>query len=501
MKKTVFIILFFFSILSLGAQGTVLDARTVVDLVKQNNAVVRISSAGEELARQVYQQVLGSGRPMISFATDSFGTPLYGYGNRSASGFGVPLVEESHTFAGSLSLSSLLPTGGRASLSVDNSLRVSRPEDGDTWTYNQDPGVGITLFQPIFTNGKFIDGSILSKTRRNAEALWESSRTDSLHTLNGVLLGTFRSLHQIETLRRQVELLKRGVDLAVIRRDVADEDRSRGRISESDLLEIELQVGKQRESLFDASYRLTLSELDTAGLLGLENLSSYTYRPDYREVESLLEELGRDIDTQFNDVSGNPSVLQASLDKEQRELALSLNGLDNAPTLGMGFLMGPRYPDTREDENAFLPSLSELFSSDAGVDVSFGLSVSFDLWDGGVAASRRKADEAALTMASEALMEARRTVQLEVKNLITRMSLLNQRISLLEENIEIDSRLLQREEQLLALGTSTAVNVETVRLALLNRQAEVQNLLGERFLLGLQFLSLTGQSIESFLTE
>ena len=496
--KRLIIIVSLLAAMSLGAEETVLTDADILGMVTGNNAAVRISAAGQELALRIYEQVLGSLKPGISFSTDTYGNPLYGYGNTAYTSYGVTGVIESHTISGSLSVSGMLPTGGNAGFSLDNSLVWSRNGGEETWGIAQNPAAAVSVFQPVFVNGSFLDPQVREKTMRNGEIGWEISRVKDLDTRNRIIGGVLSAVHQVKVLRESVVLLEMGLELADLRLEMAAEDRNRGRISESDLLSIELDVGRQREVLFDAGYRLVLSEIGLAGMLGLESLDGYDFRLDYGMTDRLF---GESADTVAGVLSGNPAALQATLEAEKQELAEDLNGVQEAPVVSLVFQAGPRYPGTREDESDFSASFTDFFADGADVDLSFGLAVQFNAWDGGLSAARRKADRAALVIARESRDEALRAAAEERKTLLARLELIDDRIKLLESNILYDRRLLQREIERRSLGASTKVDVETVRLELLGRERDVTNLRGERYLLGLQLLSLSGESLEDFLLQ
>lgn len=484
--------------LRLGAEEIVLRGADIISLVTENNAAVRISAAGEELARGVYDQILASGRPGVSFSTDSFSSPLYGYSKGAVAAYGFSEETESHTVSAGFSVRQLTPTGGNATLSVDNSLAWSRAVTEEEWEITQDPGLALSVFQPIFVNGRFIDPSVMKNTRRNGEIGVDLSRVRNQETMNNILIGVLSTVLRVSVLRDSVLLLEKSLDLADLRLQMARQDRERGRISESDLLGIELDVGRQREALFDVRYQLALAELDLSGLLGLDEVSGYSFDLDYGATESLLGDRGGGL---ASDLSGNPAVLQAALDAEQARLSEQLNGVEEAPVLSLSFQAGPRYPSARADAGDLTSSFTDLFSEDAGVDVSVNLALQFDAWDGGAARARKQADRAAVVMAEEGEAEARRAAAAERTTLLARLDLLNDRIALLESNIAYDRRLLQREIDRQALGASTNVDVETVRLELESRERDIENLLGERYLLGLQLVSLAGMSVEEFILQ
>jgi len=97
MKRFV-IFLALVAVLRLGAEERVLTGADIVELVQRNNAAVKISASAEEPARGLYEQVLGMGRPRVSFSTDTNTSPLYGYSDRAFTVSGFTQLQESHIY-------------------------------------------------------------------------------------------------------------------------------------------------------------------------------------------------------------------------------------------------------------------------------------------------------------------------------------------------------------------------------------------------------------------
>lgn len=474
----------------LFGEEQILNQEDIIKLVEKNNAAVKISSSGTDLARSIYNQVLKSGNPNISFTTDSFTNPLYGYSNSSFSSTpisGTP-VTESHTVSAGIQLSQLLPTGGTASLSIEDSLSFSRTDSNDSWEISQEPGIGINLRQPVFSNGSIIDFSALENSRRTSLISYEISRMDNLATKNNVLIAVLSSVHRTNILRQSRYIMEKGIILANLRVEMAREDRDRGRISSSELLGIELDVGRQQEALFDMEYQLALAEMEIERLLGIENASSYKFNLNLDNIKNS--------DSLESNTDSNPDVLKAMLNVEQKEIALSLNKLADAPVLNLFLQTGPRYPDGRTDTSDPVSSLTDLFSKDAGINLSFGVAFNMNIWDGGVSRSARESDLISLDISRQNLEESSREVNENRKVLLGKLKLIEDKIVLLKSNIEYDKQLLQREIDLQQRGSSTNVDVETVRLELLSRERDLQNIYGEKYITFLQISALDGKNLE-----
>ncbi len=477
-----------FLALPLFGKESILNTKDIIKLVVKNNATVKISASGTDLARSIYNQVLKSGNPTISFTSDSFTSPLYGYSNSSFSSTS-PITTETHSVSAGLKISQLLPTGGTASLTVDNSLSVSRGTRNDPWEFSQEPGFSLNLIQPVLSNGRLIDFSAMGNTRENSQISYEISHMNNLGTKNNVLIAVLSLVHRTNILRQSTLIMEKGIKLANLRVEMARQDREGGRISSSDLLGIELDVGRQKEALFDMEYQLAQAEMEISRVLGIENPSAYKFNLNLTTVD-VPGSLESDAVAH-----SNPDVLKATLTVAQKKIALTLNKLADAPVLNFVLRAGPRYPGSRTDTSDPVSSLTDLFSKEAGINLSLGASLNFNIWDGGVSRSARETDGISLEIAQQNLEDSVSKVRQNRKELLGKLKLLEDRIQLLLTTIEYDRQLLQREIVRQERGSSTKVDVETLRLELLSRERDIQNIYGERYITTLQLLASDGNDI------
>lgn len=387
----------------------ILNTEDIIKLIEKNNAAVKISASGTDLARSIYNQVLTSGNPTISFTSDSFASPLYGYSNSSFSS-ASPITSETHSVSAGLTISQLLPTGGTASLTVDNSLSVSRGTRNDPWEISQEPGFSLNLRQPVFSNGKLIDFSVMGNTRENSQISFEISRMNNLGTKNKVLIAVLSLVHRTNILRQSKLIMKKRIKLANFRVEMARQDREGGRISSSDFLGIELDVGRQKEALFDMEYQLAQAEMEISRVLGIEDPSAYKFNLNLTTVD-VPGSLESD-----SVAHSNPDVLKATLNVKQKKITHTLNKFADAPVLNFVIQAGPRYPGSRTDTSDFISSLTDLFSNEAGINLSLGASLNFDIWDGGVSKSARETDRVSLEIAQQNLEDSVRKARQTGKN-------------------------------------------------------------------------------------
>jgi len=455
MKKTYLLILLGLCSILFSNEKT-LTPKDVIQLLVKNNYTVKVSKYNSDIAKSVYEGVLSSSKPNLTFTTDTFSSPLYGYSN---------INSETQTLSGKLLLTQNISTGGSLSIGLSDIYRLTKSSTGD-WDTSQTPSLEFSLRQPILANNKIIDFKLFKSSLRKSEISHEIAELNEVGTRNQLIITVLTSIQNINILRNSIDLLSKGLDIAQERVVMARDDREVGRISSSDLLALELDVAKQEETLFDVKYNLEMAEINLERLLGLERVKDYTF--DLNILE------GIETSTVVKE-SQNSNEKKALLDLEKQILNKKLNRIIDAPTL------------------------SVYFKTNSDLDINFGLGVNINILDGGSKKQSINVDDTAIKIARESLLESQKNVNDNNRILNSKVKLLKDKISLLKKNIEYDEILLDREKELLEIGSSTQINVKTVELELLNRQKDINNIYGELYLTLLEIINLNGGSVEDYI--
>ena len=260
--------------MSLAAQNSILDTGEVLRLVLEQNAGVQIADALENQAEALHRQTLADTRPQIDLLMD----PAYGYSKGVLTGLASspsPPDDKTDLSLG-LSLSQALPTAGIASLSLANTMSLTNVPAPDT--ISQNPSLTFVLSQPVWVNRKLLDLRQLSAARRASEINWRKTQDGSLEARNGNIYAAFSLYTEAIGLRRDIEYLKKSLELADQNLRQVRINLDTGRASDTDLLELEILSGLQREALLESQYALLQVEQGLAGALGLEaGLTGYRY--------------------------------------------------------------------------------------------------------------------------------------------------------------------------------------------------------------------------------
>ena len=481
--------------ISAAAQSTTLDMEEVLRLVLERNAGVQIADALERQAEALHRQSLADTKPRIDLQMD----PLYGYSTGVLTGleYVPPKPADNKTDVSlGLSLSQALPTAGIASLSLANTMSLTSYPDPDPTTISQNPSATFMLSQPVWVNKKLVDLRQLSAARRVSEINWRKATDGSLEARNGNIYAAFGLYTQVIGLRRNIAYLEKSLELADQNLRQVRINLDAGRASETDLLQLEILIGLQREALLENRYSLLQVEQGLANALGLEiGLSSYEFIYTFQAPALPPDTAELVVEARTN----NPAVRQDRLSVEQAEAQSILSGRTDAPNLSLALTLLPQY------EGATTPtelgeSFSSFFSEGTQLDWSLSIGLEVPLYNGGKAAYREQVNSASERIARETLGASLRDVENTYEALILRQSIIQDRIELLEKNIELKTRSAADEQRKLDVGLGTPLRVESARLELLQVENELWQAQADLFLNSLDLLNLSGRSLQEALS-
>jgi outer membrane protein TolC len=471
------------------AQSPVLDVPEVLRLVLEQNSGVQIAEALERQAEALHRQTLADTKPQIDLQLD----PLFGYSTGDLAGVSYitppdPGVKTDLSLG--LSLSQALPTSGVASLSLANTTSITSGPD----TIAQNPSATFVLNQPVWVNRRLFDLRQLSAARRVSEINWRKAEDGSLEARNRNIYTAFSLYTEAIGLRRTIDYLEKSLELANQNLRQVRINLDAGRASDTDLLELEILIGLQRESLLESQYALLQVEQALADILGLESgLASYRYIDTFDSPALPADAAGLVAEARTN----NPTVRQDRLSLEQTAARSIVSGLSDAPNLSIALTLVPQYQGATPTELG--GSFSSFFTDGTELDWSIALGLEVPLYNGGKASYRERVNTASERIAKVTLDASLREVQNTYDALILRQSIIQDRIELLEKNIELKIRTTADEQRKLEVGLGTPLRVESARLELLQVENELWQARADLFLNSLDLLNLSGRSLDESL--
>jgi len=195
--------------------------------------------------------------------------------------------------------------------------------------------------------------------------------------------------------------------------------------------------------------------------------------------------------------ANNPTVRQDRLSLEKAQAEAILSGRADAPNLDLALTLLPQYnvgPQNLPTE--FGDSFSSFFTDGTDLDLSLSIGLEIPLYNGKKATYREQVNTAAERIARETLEASLRNVRNTYEALILRQRIVQDRIELLEKNIELKARMTADEQRKLEVGLGTALRVESARLELIQVQNELWQARADLFLNSLDLLALSGRALE-----
>ena len=369
----------------------------------------------------------------------------------------------------SLSLSQILPTGGSLSLSAENKMDVQTGEleSGGGFSamepeFSQSPKLSLAVKQPMFLNRKALDWELFPATVRKARIGYLKEQAAGTDARNRALAQGFSLFYTVIELRRSLTVAGMSRELTAARLRNLEQSYRLGAASETDVWEMRIAAGGEEEQALELRYRLAQAEMSLSQSLGVDSLEAFELEDGVPRLSfpHTLEQAGAEA------LTAHPLIVQNGLSLEEKSIDRILGGQAHAANVSLAFSLAPRYPNERTD-TSFGGSISELFGTTAGIDYSLSLGASIPLYSGGKKAADEQASLALEAIAAQNLSIRRKAVASDVRSLFIKKENLEAKARLLEDNAELARRRLQMEEELLALGKSTDLDV-------LSRQIELE---------------------------
>ena len=498
-----FLLCLFFSSLTLWGGENTLSVNDLSGMITSNDPSVKISREGVRLALEMYLSAYGDALPQIYL--DSGYTLIYTPETKMEE---VPfirpetLIEDSgsHLLHTGVSLSQLLPTAGSLAFTLENTMGVEtsgskkegedEPQSMDP-EYSQRPEMGLSISQPVFLNGKFIDMDLFPASVRKARIGYLKEEQVYRNVKNRAILNALSLYFNIIGLRRNIENQEESIGLTGSRLKQAEQNFRLGLIAETDVWEINIFLGSQNQILLDLRYSLLQAERTLARSLGLDDLSTYTFTGTIPAVSIPYsdEELAN------RSLSSHPLIQQDILSAEEGELDGILSGQQHASTLSLSFSVNPKYPASRED-TTFSGSVSELFEDDSEIDYTFSASLRVPLYKGGKRKHDTESSAALLRITQENLRMKRETVLQQLEILLLKKENLEDKIRLLETDAALQERRLEMERNLLSLGKSTDVDVSSRRIEFETKSDELWRTRADLYISILEIFSQIGEDVQ-----
>jgi outer membrane protein TolC len=468
-------------------------------LVLANDAAAVSAARSVEAAYHGYRGTLADALPQVDLST---GYSL-AYTPQTTIAGGAYEEYGTHAATTRVTLSQLLPTAGSLVVALEDTLAVTTigvqpsppfPTANPDADFGQKPKASISLAQPVLLNGKLVDLDLFPATKRKAELGWEKEQAAQRAATGRSLAQAVQLYFTVVQQRQAVAQLERTVALSQRRLGTLGENVRLGIATETDVLDARIADGRQRQSLLDLrsslarTERLLAAAIGRGGLQDLEladGVPSWTRAGDAAVLANAA-------------LSANASILQGSLAVEERAADAVLAGQRYAANLTLSLSVAGRR-EAGLSERTVGQSFADLFADGAGVDWTASANLNVPLYDGG---SRREQEavSAALTASVGRALESRRQAVLDdLAAALERRAIIEERVALLAEAVDLAARRLADERSLLSLGRSTDNDVDARLIDGAAKENDLWRARADLLLANLDIASLAGDDLAGIL--
>lgn len=399
----------------------------------------------------------------------------------------------------------LLPSYGTVRLGVSNVLTLSDLGSLNGTAvdlgYSQAPSLSISFRQPVFVNDRFIDGRLYAAVLREQELVKLSALESERAAKNEAITGALVLAFAVQNLRDTISQQEKAIEIRNQSLTRLSNNLEGGSVAATDVEEMKIEIGKEKEVLLQTIYELSGKEDQLRSALGYEPgravlLDGSLFDADYL-VSLSLRQSGR------GGLEQNPRLNLRKYEEEGKSLATILNGMDQAGTLSASFSLEPRYSYTRTTDwaKSWASSFDDFSDPDAGMDLSFSVTLNVLLFDAGGGKHRREADFAHEKMSEEALSLEMKILTMQLDSFSARMTNLEERARLLQDNLKLMGRQREINWKLLKIGEMSELELSDLEVNYLKKGNELKKTLMDTFLVALERLSLLGLDLEKELSK
>ncbi len=399
----------------------------------------------------------------------------------------------------------LLPTYGSLELDVADTLTVSTlgSFNGSPMEprYAQAPAFMISLQQPVFCNGRFIDGRIYGSALQKQEVALEGARESERAVRNTAILETVGLVFDVQNLRNVIAQREKAVEIRNQSLERLNKSLESGAVAETDVARMKVEIGKEKELLLQTVYELKGKEDSLRAALGLEPGRRIVFAEAMKDITRFRQpsrpEAGADT------LERNPELRLLQLNVAGKKLSTILNSLNLAGVLTSELSISPRYPYLRSVgwDHDFISSISDFFDPLAGTDISFSVAMKVSLFDAGKAQYLQEAYATNEKMGEDALALKKKVLTMRLESLAAKEKNLEERIRLLSDNLKLLERQKDIDWKLLKIGQITELDLTNVEVEYLARENELEKARMDALLAAMEKLSLLGRDLDKELME
>ncbi len=381
--------------------------------------------------------------------------------------------------------SNIYNTGFLPTASVSSGANYSRnnqtntPQVGDpvssngavTKSYNAALNLNYTIFDGL---GRKYNYQQLLET-------YNLTELQAKETIENTYLQLFTTYFQIARLSENTDNLSEALTISIRRLQRATYQYEYGQSTKLELLNAEVDVNNDSISVISAKQQLNNAKRGLNIVLGVEKEVNYSVETnvDFNEIMN------------FDDLQKKTLANNSLLKQKEKNIAISefnikINKSNYLPSLGFSSSYGWNKNDNENLANSFQPKATSSNGFNAG------LSLSWNLFDGGSTKTRVANAKIALNNQQIVLEQQKVTIQNNLKN--TWENYNNQLfiIGAQEKNVSTSKNNFERTEERYKLGQVTSIEFRQAQINLINSKTALNNAKFDAKLIQLQLLQLSG---------
>ncbi|MCG1035300.1 TolC family protein [Polaribacter sargassicola] len=380
---------------------------------------------------------------------------------------------------------SIYNTGFLPTVSVSSGANYSRnnqtniPQQGDetstigavTKSYSTSVGLDYTLFDGL---GRKYNYQQLKET-------YNLTELEAKETIENTYLQLFTSYFQIARLSENKDNLSEALTISKQRLSRAKYQYDYGQSTRLELLNAEVDVNNDSIALISAEQQLSNEKRGLNIILGIEKEVNYVV-----ETEVDFAEMLNFADLETKTLANNSLLNQNKKNIAISEFNIKINKANYLPTLGLTTSYGWNKNENENIANVFQPKAT----SSNGLNA--GLSLSWNLFDGGSTKTNIANAKIALENQQILLEQQKITIKNNLKN--TWDNYKNQLfiIGAQETNVATTQNNFDRTEERYKLGQITSIEFRQAQINLINAKTALNNAKFDAKLIELQLLQLSG---------
>jgi len=331
-------------------------------------------------------------------------------------------------------------------------------QNGHYDTYSTGLSVGMSLVN--LSGWADITGTALA--RQSAGAAYQLAVASLAYQVK-------ESFYGLAKLEKAVEVARASVNQSQEQAKRAEAMYQLGSLSRADMLKIQVRLTQNRVDLLSAESNLVAVKQSLAGLLGISG--EVAINPSLEFPDTSLMKTISDSVTAL-ELEQNPAYRQANKNRKSKKAGLWSAWLDKFPYLSSSYSYG--YSDSRQFKDN-----SDWIDHDSW---SASLALNWNIFDGGISASRIRQAAAQLKIADADLFSAKQSVYSELKQAKLSLKMSREAIGLVTDLLQQASEDYKLTTEKYRLGSASVLDLLSSQLTYNQAQQQAANTLCDYYL-------------------